>query len=112
MNGEHSLSGVYAYPQTDIWKSVNMANDRDKYNRYAHTDFAFDRDMSINSPTKLNLQAPDHFNVTTEPCSSFLRINNVGFIMTGTPLASNEKCIKLLDIVRYPALTEYIYSTH
>jgi hypothetical protein len=107
LNGAHSLSGVYAYPQLNIWQQTGA--DEKIYNRFAHTSFGFDRDTTTNIPTRLELEAPDYFQVITEPCGSFLQKEGVHFIIAGNPLNSQDSCLKLIDTVKYPDVTAYIY---
>ena len=109
MNGGHSLSGVYVYPQLGLWRNVDPTASEAVYNRYAHVSFTFDRDRAGTAPTRLTLLGADHFGVTTEPCSQFLHQNNVHYLLTQAPLNSNAACASLLQRVRYPALTFYIY---
>ncbi len=107
MNGAHSLSGVYAYPQLSIWSPTG--EPKKSYNRYAHTTFGFDRDITTNIPTRIDLEAPDYFQVVTEPCGAFLNQERVHFIVVGVKLNPQERCVKLIDTVRYPEFSAFIY---
>jgi hypothetical protein len=107
LNGAHSLSGIYSYPQLDIWRQIKGA-DPDTYNRYAHTNFTFYRDGG-NSPDRVELAGGDHFGVDTEPCSQFVKNNKVHFILTDVPLGPSASCAHVIKTVKYPALTAYIY---
>ncbi|MFF0155457.1 hypothetical protein [Micromonospora sp. NPDC005203] len=109
MSGARSLSGVYAYPQLDLWRTADEQGEQDAvYNRYAHVWFVFDRDPARDSPTTFDLPTPDHFEVATEPCGSFLQQHQVRYLVTATAL--DEPCLELRETVRYPAATFLIYK--
>lgn len=110
LNGAHSMTGVYSYPQLNIWSQIKGA-DPNIYNRYAHTNFTFYRD-SGQTPTKLELTGGDHFGVDTEPCGSFLKQNDIKFLLTDVPLSNRDTCLQMIDKISYPARTVYIYHTH
>jgi len=111
LNGAHSLSGVYSYPQLGIWRQVSGA-DPNIYNRYAHVTFNFYRDDAQQIPTKVELSGGDHFGIFTEPCSSFMKNNNVRFLITSSPLNNNASCAHLIDRINYPASQVLIYRTY
>ncbi|MFG2051391.1 hypothetical protein ACGFIW_28660 [Micromonospora sp. NPDC048935] len=109
MNGARSLSGVYGYPQLDLWRTADPQGEQDFiYNRYAHVWFVFDRDPAKTVPTKYALGTSDHFEITTEPCGDFLRQHQARYLLTVEPL--NEPCLELRETVRYPAATFQIYK--
>jgi hypothetical protein len=110
LNGAHSLSGIFSYPQLDIWSQINGA-DPTIYNRYAHTNFTFYRDAG-QTPTRVELTGGDHFGVDTEPCGSFLKQNNVRFLLTDVPLDGQDTCLQVVEKIDYPARTVYIYHIH
>ncbi len=110
LNGAKSLTGVYLYPQLEIWSQIKGA-DPYTYNRYAHVNFTFYRDNGL-SPTKIILTGGDNFGVDTEPCSTFLRNNDVRFIVADLPLSASSKCIQFLRTVHYPARSFYIYHVN
>lgn len=107
LNGAHSYSGIYSYPQLEIWSQIKGA-DPEIYNRYAHTNFTFYRDAG-NQPTKVELAGGDHFGIDTEPCGDFIRQNHIKYLLTDVPLNTGEACLKLIRTVHYPALTALIY---
>ena len=108
MNGAPSLSGVYSYPQLDIWKPIDGGLTSDKYNRYAHVNFDIDRDPGYEVPTFINLVGGDNFHVATEACSSFMKQNNVHYILAVAPITP-DVCVSLVKTVSYPTQTFYIY---
>jgi hypothetical protein len=110
MNGAHSLSGVYTYPQLSIWRDADTGGQEALYNRYEHITFAFDRDPKITVPNKLVLLGQDNLRVTTEPCGSFLLKHKVKYLLTSTKLAPEDTCAKLVKQVDYPEIIFYIYS--
>jgi hypothetical protein len=106
MVGVPSLSGVYDYPQLSIWKNLPPHNSS-IYNRYAHVVFVIDHQGTGNFKTHLQLVQDDTFVVVTEPCSSFLRQNNVQFILAQAPIYNS--CVSLVQQVPYPNQTFFIY---
>lgn len=110
VNGEGSLSGVYVYPQLDLWKPITTTNQKYIYNRYAHVTFMFDRNKGINIKPTLVLVGGDQFKVKIEPCDEFLKSKNAGFIITQTPFQEGEApCASLVQTVIYPIPHFYIY---
>lgn len=109
INGADSISGVYTYPQLDIWKKIEGANIND-YNRYSHISLAFDRNPKIRVKTTLNLIAGDSIVISTEPCSEDLKKLDVKYVITETPLSSLDSCTKQLFSVKYPLRSVFIYS--
>lgn len=109
MNGARSLSGTYSYPQLELWKSIPAANPAD-YNRFAHVDFKFGSTTSANAPTSLFLRGGDNFVVTTEPCSAYMKAEDVGFILTEKRLGDPGGCATLAKTIDYPNNDFYIYK--
>lgn len=107
MNGAPSLSGVYAYPQTDIWKNL-PPKDPKIYNRYTHVIFVINHTSSNDVETRLKLVQNDAFIVLTEPCSRFLRDQNVKYILAQAPITNN--CLKLRATVPYAVQNFFIYE--
>lgn len=109
MNGARSLSGVYSYPQLDIWRNASPEASEDIYNRYAHTIFAFDRSPNDTISTTLSLGGGDSFGISTEPCSHFLKDQDVRYLLVASKLAEGEACASLIERIDYPAQKLYIY---
>lgn len=107
LDGRRSLTGVYTYPQLDIWRQINNGQYETIYNRYAHTNFVFDRRVDDIIPTSLVLVGADNFGITSEPCSQFLKNNNVRYILT--ELTIQDSCVELIKSIRYPVHTYYVY---
>lgn len=112
MSGRKSLSGVYVYPQLDIWDDASETDSEKTYNRYAHISFDFDRQPDINLPTELKLVSEDNIKVKTEPCGKFLLSKNVGYLLAAAELPASDTCAELIDNVYYPAQVLYIYKLH
>jgi hypothetical protein len=108
LNNEKSITGLYSYPQLNIWQSVGGENSAD-YNRYAHAVFLFDREESIEITTDLKLIGGDNFTITTEPCSQFIQEKEIKFLIVSAPLINNG-CIELIENVSYPTFSSYIYK--
>lgn len=109
--GAGSLSGVYAYPQLNVWKSLGTdADTKAVYNRYAHVFFSIE---TINKPDAtqgayLNPPALDAFKVTADPCSTFLKEQNVRYILTGKDIVS--ECAQKISEIPYPLTMLSIYK--
>ncbi len=108
MNGGHSLSAVYTYPQLPLWRDADNGSQQAIYNRYAHTSFSFDRNPNANTPTQLELLGQDIFRVRTEPCSSYLKNHQVRYLLAAAELKDN--CVSLVKQIDYPLQSFYIYS--
>lgn len=111
MNGLPSITGTYLYPQLDIWRQLNQIDKEPMYNRYAHVNFAFDRDsVQYISPVISSLSA-DQFNIKIEPCDAFMKQNDVGFLITSAIFSPGAApCASLAQTVSYPSATFYIYK--
>ena len=109
MNGAHSLSGVYSYPQLALWHDADPTAQDKVYNRYSHTIFAFDRDSTKTTPTKVSLTGEDSLRISTEPCSDFLQKHHVRYLIASARLNPADRCATLIEEVVYPLQTLYIY---
>lgn len=111
VNGAPSLSGVYAFPQENIWvKLDNGQEELESYNRYAHANFSFDRDQTQSVPSNISLISPDNFVIKTEACSSFIKLNAVRFIIALSPIKDSTGCLVLASKIDYSAMPLYIYE--
>lgn len=109
MNGVRSLSGVYIYPQLELWRDFGD-NQKDIYNRYAHVNFNFDRDINNYTPPSIALVGPDQFRVKIKPCDQILNSKDVGFLITSNPFSEGEApCAVLVKSITYPTATFNIY---
>jgi len=109
-NGARSLSGVYPYPQLSLWQPLDpLKTQQDTYNRYAHIDFKVDRDPNKDIGASLELRGGDNIVVNTEACNSFLKKEDVGFILTDSALDTSNSCATLVDTVKYPSNSFFIY---
>jgi len=105
MNGEPTLSGIYNYPQFSVWKNIPGV-DSYNFNRYAHVGFNVTDDAP--AVPVLKLISPDSFTVNLNPCSSFLKEKNVGFIISANILQSS--CVSKEKTFSYPTMTIYVYD--
>ena len=110
INGAPSLSSVYTYPQLELWKPIDNGSQQDIYNRYAHVFFQLDRNPNLIVATELDLVGGDNFHVISEPCSDFLRKNNVRFLVTEAKLNGQDSCAHLIDTINYPLVNFFIYQ--
>jgi hypothetical protein len=107
MNGAPSLSGVFDYPQPEIWKNV-APRDPDIYNRYAHIIAVIDHSGQANFKTHLQKVQDDTYVVVSEPCSAFFKQQNVRYILAQAPITNS--CVSLKAEVPYPNQTFFIYQ--
>lgn len=110
LNGAPSLSGVYTYPQLELWQPVDSQTDQSIYNRYAHVTFVLDRDSNLQNPDRLQLVGGDHFDVYVEPCSDYLKKSDVQFLITEAPLSVQDTCATAIEKLSFPARTIFIYE--
>lgn len=110
VNGARSLSGVYAYPQLELWKDGNQNTEEFIYNRYAHIVFDFDRNPNQQVPLKMSLPQTDNIRILVEPCGDFLNKKGVRYVLTTAKLNPMDDCASLVDQISYPEQTLYIYK--
>lgn len=108
-NNAPSLSGTYTYPQLSLWAPIDNGTHQEIYNRYAHVNFELDRQSENTVPTTLKLVGGDNFVVETEPCSPFIKDNQVRYLIVEKPLSPNESCLSLVKQINYPASSFFIY---
>ncbi|MGV9002171.1 MAG: DUF7657 domain-containing protein [Candidatus Saccharimonadaceae bacterium] len=110
LNGKKSVSGVFIYPDNNLWSKSFPNEDEAKYNRYAHIHFTFDRSADNTISRSLTQPTPDQLIPNMEPCDSFLKINNVGYIITTQAFTKeNASCATLVQKIPYPQNSVYIY---
>jgi hypothetical protein len=111
MAGVKSLSGVYAYPDLNLWRSIAPKNtNSDTYNRYAHVNFNVDRSEAY-QPTTFSTPTGDHLAIAFEPCGPFMESAKLMYIVTSSPLnQSSNSCMQFIDKQAFPAVTLYIYK--
>ena len=112
LSGARSLPATYYYPQLDLWKGIDKdGSQEDTYNRYAHANFAFDRDPNKDIGAYFYKRGQDIYYIITEACDPFLADQNVGYLMTNKPFGPGEApCATLKTTVDYPKLKTYIYE--
>ena len=108
LSGVPGRSGVYAYPQLDLWRSADSGGQEEVYNRYAHVGFEFDRNPAVTTPTVLKLTLADHFDIATEPCGSYVRQEKIRYILAVRPMS--DSCLEPVKTVKYPVETFIIYK--
>jgi len=101
-NGARSISGVYHYPQFDLWKTLDPKYlYKNIWNRYAHVYF-------VNRPQEKNdfiLLYEDSFIVNKHPCNVIFRNLNVKYyVMTKE---SQYACLR--KIGQYKTNDGYVY---
>lgn len=111
MANKHTLSGIYAYPQLNLWSSIDQGKSIDKYNRYAHVTFAFDRNLAITTPTGFVDTGADQLKIRTEICSDFIKQSSVRYILSSYLYSSaDQTCIKDIKTIKTPVKNYFIYS--
>jgi len=112
LNGARSLTATYYYPQLDLWKPLDTDGAQsDAYNRYAHVNFAFDRNADENIKANFYLRGQDIYYIITEACDPFMEKNDVGYLLTNKPFNKGEApCATLKTTINYPKLKTYIYE--
>lgn len=110
-NGVPSITGTYLYPQLEIWRRFNQENKEVLYNRYAHVNFAFDRNPEELIKPVISSPAADQLNIRIEICDIFFKNNDVGFLITSVELPKGTaNCSDLLKKISYPNMNFYIYK--
>jgi hypothetical protein len=99
MSDREAITGVNPYPSNNFWKKYT--DQELVYNRYAHIF------LSGGATSTLRLVQPDLFAVSSN-CSMDIS-REINYILTSSPMTSD--CATLVDTVRYPARTFYIYDT-
>ncbi len=111
MANKRALSGTYAYPQLDLWKSIDQGKSIDRYNRYAHVTFDFDKNVATKSPTGFIDTGADQLRIGTEICSDFIKQSSVHYILSQYLYSQTDQtCIKDVKIVKTTVRNFYIYS--
>jgi hypothetical protein len=111
-NNLHTLSGVYSYPQLDLWKPLGTNKQtKDVYNRYAHVFFTVENIPTSVSKNGAYLDPPalDAFRVHLDPCGTYAKQEKVKYIFTSKD-ESDLRCLKQIKTVVYPAITFRIYQ--
>lgn len=111
-NKAHALSGVYAYPQLELWKSLERSpEDEYIYNRYAHVFFTVEKVDNGVYPQGAYLDPPatDAFRVHADPCSNYFKQQDVAYVLTASD-KSDLSCLEEVRQIRYPALSFKIYE--
>lgn len=102
MAGRKSLSGIQPYPNLKLWGQVEKSPSNYIYNRYAHILFSSDQSATHS----IRLARPDNFHVKFT-CNSFIE-QHVQYALSSHPV--DIGCVHLVDRVRYPSMTFYIYK--
>ncbi|NCU40622.1 hypothetical protein EOL73_02595 [Candidatus Saccharibacteria bacterium] len=110
MSGKESITGIYQYPQINLWRNIEPTPDPYTYNRYAHVNFVLDKDPNTIIQTKFSTHTGDHFSIDTEPCGELVESLSIKyFVTTGILTKDNAPCTTLVKSVYYPATTFNIY---
>lgn len=108
--GYPSMSGVFFYPQNNLWKSVDEKVPAAFYNRFAHVRYIIDR-SNTPGPTTFIPTVGDPLVIRTDPCSKFIQDSNIRHIITSTLInLSASPCVKDSKVVSTTGKTFYIYS--
>lgn len=111
INGKKSLSGVFSYPQKNIWYSIDSGKSEFLYNRYAHVSYNIDQDPSVQRATGFVPTGADQLVISTEICSNFIKQSNVGHIVSSAEFSSlDQPCIKDSTALKFGEKTFYVYN--
>ena len=109
--GAHALSGVYAYPQLDVWQGVGSdPATKAVYNRYAHVFFTVGQ---LTQPAQgqgayFDPPALDAFRVHADACSDFFRNQHVRYVLL--TVTADSPCLKPVKRLDFPEITFYFYE--
>lgn len=99
--GKRSLTGVYVYPQINLWNRIDNGLSEEKYNRYAHVNFNIDRVLNKNNPTEFMDAGTDQLVIKTEACSKFVEDSNVGYILSSAEISPNDQaCVSHIEAIQ------------
>lgn len=88
--GVKNFSGVYPYPQNDVW-SKYFSREKPIYDRYAHVTFNVDDSLRQRS---LNLVQQDEFSVNLNSCDPLLTDMNIKYLVVSGSAVADYKCYK------------------
>lgn len=101
-NGVRSLSGVYLYPQFDLWKNFDSQEKyKDTWNRYAHVFFSYDQ----KEKNKFVLLQPDLFKININPCSEELKKLKVKYYI----MMEKKEYVCLKEMQKFKTWNSYLY---
>jgi len=101
--GIRTISGVYQYPQFDLWQKIDPEHKHaDIYNRYAQAVF------SEYAPAPMYLVQNDMFHIKFDGCDPFVQ-KEAKYILSVHPTKST--CLTELHTLELPNKTFYIYRT-
>ncbi|NTU46244.1 hypothetical protein HGA88_01320 [Candidatus Roizmanbacteria bacterium] len=104
-NGVRSLSGVYLYPQLDLWKNFDVTEKYiNIYNRYAHVYFVYNN----KEPSLFKKLGEDIFVVNIDPCNKDFAKLNVKYYVFLTKVES--ACLKQKANIPYSSMPVFIYE--
>lgn len=87
--GAHSLSGVYLYPQNNLWQNLDKSESKDTYNRYAHVVFNFYNPTNSKKHTDIKLAGGDNFIVNINPCDDDMKQLKITYIISQKNFENN-----------------------
>ncbi|RYX79371.1 hypothetical protein EON76_01455 [bacterium] len=96
--GARSLSGVYTYPQKEIWQPY-FSDQSNVYNRFAHAVITVDD--TVLTP-RIELAQSDVFVAHTSSCSTLLRDQNINYIIA--PAKTSFACFS--EFISVPNSTD------
>lgn len=108
MAGKPALSGLYTYPQLDLWLSLDPnGSEISEYNRYAHVIFTVQK---FGEHGRFTNPQQDVLLVSFD-CEMAKQLPNFGHVMS-TPVidTSTFTCLKLDKILEYPTYRLHLYS--
>jgi hypothetical protein len=111
MAGKKTMSGVFFYPQKELWKEIDEGKSEYLYNRYAHVSYIFDTNQEVNVATGFVKTGPDQLVIDSELCSEFTKSSGIRQVVSSVIFSrSDQTCIKNIEIVRVNKAVFYIYK--
>lgn len=110
INGKKSLSGVFAYPQVNLWNGIDNGSQSDRYNRYAHVSYNFDQNPNVNIKTWFVDTGLDQLVIESELCSDFVKNAGIRHIVSSANFSkSDQTCIKSTNELFFGKTKFFVY---
>lgn len=109
--GKKSMSGVFFYPQKELWRNIDGGRSDYLYNRYAHVGFALDHDPNVTSNTGFLPTTADRLIIHSELCSEFMKESKIRHVVSSAQFStSDQSCIANIQTVTVGSNKIYLYS--
>lgn len=108
MSGKRSLTGVYSYPQLELWAAIdNGQTESNEYNRYSHTAFTVTKNSDGG---RFSNPSADILLVSFD-CDMAKKLPDFGYTLSTIEIKeSNNQCLRQAEKIEYPNVTFYVYE--